>query len=574
MFFWRNRAKSDLDLLKYSRRKRRRGFSFQALGWGAFTVSLGGVLAAAITINTNGLIEFGQGSVRTIVCDRNVDISPVVTFDSALNEFTAEALQLSNLNNNIGSGDDAGCGNKTLIITVYSPSDPGPVTQVFQKKLFIGPGTSLNYQELIPLLKSNDSLFASTEIGNITIEQQTVAISGSFDTSFNSTGIVETIFSSGENIIFDLALQSNGKIVAVGVDNFAIDNDFAIARYLSDGTLDTTFNSTGLAALDLNSNNDDARATAIQSNGKIVVAGYTTPGGGDFDFALVRLNSNGTLDSTFGNSGITILDINNAGADDLIYDIALDSQDRIIAVGRTQTGSNIDAVAVRFSANGALDTSFGTSGVTRINSGASNEYARSIKIDSGGNLWIAGYKSGSTYLQPAIWKLSSAGVLDTEWSVATGAGDSRIQEIIFAQDGNIVAVGDSLDGSNVVFTAWKLDPSSGSLVSGFGTSGVVTHSLGSGDAFALAIASARDGKLILGGQAIGSSNEDFALARISLADGSLDTSFADAGIKIAPIGSNEDLITSLLVQSDGWIIAGGYADNNVDKRNFAIARFR
>lgn len=574
MSFWRKRAKSDLDLLKYSRRRRRRGFSFQALGWGAFTVSLGGVLAAAITINTNGLIEFGQGSVRTIVCDRNVDISPVVTFDSDQNEFTAEALQLTNLNNNVGSGDDAGCGNKTLIITIYSPADPGPISQVFQKKLFIGPGTSLNYQELIPLLKSDDSLFASTEIGNITIEQQTVTISGSFDTSFNSTGFVETVFSSGENLIFDLALQSNGKIVAVGVDNFAIDNDFAVARYLSDGTLDTSFNTTGLAALDLNSNNDDARATAIQSNGKIIVAGYTTPGGGDFDFALVRFNSNGTLDSTFGTSGITILDINSAGADDLIYDIALDSQDRIIAVGRTQTGSNVDAVAVRFTANGALDTSFGTSGVTRINSGSSNEYARSIRLDSSGNLWIAGYKSGATYLQPAIWKLSSAGVLDSEWSAATGAGDARIQEIIFGQDGNLVAVGDSIDGSNVVFTAWKLDPSSASLVSGFGTSGVVTHAIGSGNAFALAIASARDGKLILGGQAVGTTNEDFALARISLADGSLDTSFADAGVKIAPIGSNEDLITSLLVQSDGWIIAGGYADNNVDKRNFAIARFR
>jgi len=574
MFFWRKRAKSDLDLLKYSRRKRRRGFSFQALGWGAFTVSLGGVLAAAITINTNGLIEFGQGSVRTIVCDRNVDISPVVTFDSTQNEFTAEALQLTNLNNNVGSGDDAGCGNKTLIITVYSPASAGSVKQVFQKKLFIGPGDSLNYQELIPLLKSNDSLFASTEIGNITIEQQTVTISGSFDTSFNSTGFVETIFSTGENIIFDLALQSNGKIVAVGVDNFAINNNFAIARYLSDGKLDTSFNTTGRAALDLNSNNDDARAVAIQSNGKIIVAGYTTPGGGDFDFALVRFNSNGTLDSTFGTSGITILDINSASADDLIYDIALDSQDRIIAVGRTQTGSNVDAVAVRFTSNGALDTSFGTSGVTRINSDTSNEYARSIKIDSSGNLLIGGYKSGATYLQPAVWKLNSAGVFDSAWSAATGAGDARIQEIIFDQDGNLVAVGDSIKVSNVAFTAWKLNPSDLTPVSGFGTGGVVTHSIGSGNAFALAIASARDGKLILGGQAVGTANEDFALARISLADGSLDASFADAGIKIAPIGSNEDLITSLLVQSDGWIIAGGYADNNVDKRNFAIARFR
>lgn len=578
MKFWPRRARSDLDLLKYSRRSLRRGFSLQALGWGAFTVTIGGVLAAAITLNTNGSIEFGQGSVQTIVCDRNVSIEPSVYFDNVSQTFFVESLVLSNLNNNVGSGDDQGCGNKTLIISVFGAANPG-AGPIFQKRLFIGAGFSTNYQEILPLFASDETQFESTDIGNITIEQQTVQIDGVLDASFNSGGLVETVFSSGENLIFDVKLQANNKIVAAGVDNFAVDNDFAVARYLSDGSLDTSFGVDGKVALNLGSNNDDARTLGIQSTGKIVVAGYTTPGGGDFDFALVRFNSDGTLDTDFGVNGERIVDI--AGSDDLIYDLAIDSSDRIVVVGRTQTGSNVDAVVARFSASGSLDTSFGDSGYRIINSSSSNinEYARSVEIDSSGNIWVGGYKTGSSYLQPAIWKLNSAGDFAAGfsregWTTATGDGDSRIQEIVIAQDGDIVAAGDSINGSTVEFTVWKFDTFRDDLDSGFGTNGIVRQAVGSGNAFALAIASQRDGKLVVGGQAIGSSNEDFALIRLALADGALDSSFGTSGVTIAAVGDNEDLINSLVVQTDGWIVAGGYADNDVDKRNFAIARFR
>lgn len=565
MKLFKFRSRTDLDLLKYSRRKFRRGFSLQALGWSAFTISLGGVLAAAIAINTNGEIEFGQGSVTTIVCDRNVDIEPVVQYDNSTQTFTAESLLVSNLNNNVASGDDQGCGNKTLTITVFGTQTSGAI---FTKKLFIGPGTSINYEELIPLFASDEDRFLTSEIGEITIQQETQVISGVLDASFNSDGLIETVVSGGENLIFDIALQSNGKIIAAGVDNFAVDNDFAVARYLADGTLDTSFGTAGIKGIDLASNNDDARAVGLQSDGKLILAGYTTPSGGDFDFALIGLLANGNLNNDFGSGGQVTTDI--AGADDLIYDIAIDSQDRIIAVGRTQTGSNIDAVAIRYLANGSIDTSFGTSGITRINSGSVNEYARSVQIDSSGNIWIGGYRSGSSNLQPAIWKLQSDGTYVSEWTQSTGDGDSRIQEIVLTQDGNIAAVGDSVSTSTVVFTAWKFDPTSNGLVSGFGTSGVVQEALGSGNAYALSIASQRDGKLVLGGQA----NEDFALLRLQLADGTADSSFGSSGILITAVGSSEDLINSVKVQTDGWIVAGGYADNNVDKRNFALARFR
>ena len=578
MKLWRRRSRADLDLLKYSRRSMRRGVGFQALGWSSFAVTIGGVLAAAITLNTNGSVEFGQGSVRTIVCDRNVSIEPAVYYENSTQTFFAESLVLSNLNNNPASGDDQGCGNKTLIISVFDANDPAG-SPIFQKLLFIGAGNSTNYREEIPLSAIDESQFETTDIGNIIIEQQTVAISGILDSSFSTDGLVETVFSSGENLIFDIALQSNGKIIGAGVDNFSLDNDFALARYLSDGSLDSSFGTSGKSALDLGSNNDDARTVGLQSTGKIVLAGYTTPGGGDFDFALARFNADGTLDTNFASSGIRIADI--AGADDLIYDLVIDSSDRIIVVGRTQTGSNVDAVVARFSAAGVLDTSFGSAGYRIINSGSAgiNEYARSVVLDSSGNIWIGGYKSGGSNLQPAIWKLNSDGSYASGWSAegwtsATGDGDARIQDIVIAQDGNIAAAGDSLDDSTVQFTIWMFDTSANDLVSTFGTADVQQHSVGSGNAFAFGIDSQRDGKLVIGGQAIGTSNEDFAVIQVGLSDGALDSSFGSSGIVISAVGSNEDLINAIQVQTDGWIVAGGYADNNIDKRNFAIARFR
>ena len=182
-------------------------------------------------------------------------------------------------------------------------------------------------------------------------------------------------------------------------------------------------------------------------------------------------------------------------------------------------------------------------------------------------------------MQPAIWKLNSDGSYASDWSaegktIATGDGDARIQDIVIAQDGNIAAAGDSLDDSTVQFTIWMFDTSANDLVSTFGTAGVQQHSVGSGNAFAFGIDSQRDGKLVIGGQAIGTSNEDFAVIQVGLSDGALDSSFGSSGIVISAVGSNEDLINAIQVQTDGWIVAGGYADNNIDKRNFAIARFR
>src|SRR3990167_3434132 len=128
--------------------------------------------------------------------------------------------------------------------------------------------------------------------------------SGELDTTFGTGGIVTTIIGSGSfksDVAYSVAIQSDGKIVVTGYNNNA-NNDFALVRYNTNGSLDTTFNSTGIVTTAIGSSSDVGRSVAIQSDGKIVVAGYSYNGSNN-DFALVRYNTDGTLDTTFNSTG-------------------------------------------------------------------------------------------------------------------------------------------------------------------------------------------------------------------------------------------------------------------------------
>ena len=114
-----------------------------------------------------------------------------------------------------------------------------------------------------------------------------VAADGDLDTSFGSDGKVTTAIGSGGDYAESVAIQSDGKIVAAGFSYNGSNNDFALVRYNTDGTLDTSFDSDGKVTTAIGSSDEQALSVAIQSDGKIVVAGYSNNGSND-DFALVR----------------------------------------------------------------------------------------------------------------------------------------------------------------------------------------------------------------------------------------------------------------------------------------------
>jgi uncharacterized delta-60 repeat protein len=211
------------------------------------------------------------------------------------------------------------------------------------------------------------------------------------DTGFDTDGIVTTNFGSGAAAGNSVAIQSDGKIVVAGYfssGGSAI--DIAVARYNSDGTLDTGFDTDGKVTTAIGSATDIGYSVAIQADGKIVVAGYAHMGSTD-DFAVVRYNNDGTLDGGFGTGGKVTTDF-GSGAD-WGYSVALQLDGKIVVAGFASSSGNKIAV-VRYKSDGTLDTGFDTDGKVTTAIGSSGDYGSSVALQSDGKIVVA----GSTYI--------------------------------------------------------------------------------------------------------------------------------------------------------------------------------
>ena len=213
---------------------------------------------------------------------------------------------------------------------------------------------------------------------------------GALDVTFGSGGIVSTTLGTSQAAL-DVAIQSNGKVVVVG----GCDGEFAIVRYNADGTLDTSFSGDGIELLQFPSASSScATKVLIMSDGKILVGGTS-----DGDFAMVRLTSGGAVDTTFGTSGYVTTDM-NSGSTDSVSDMVLQtiSSTSKIILGGTATYSSLDHMALaRYSLGGTLDSTFGASGkvVTNV---AGYDSINSLAIDGSGKIVAGGYGEGAGWL--------------------------------------------------------------------------------------------------------------------------------------------------------------------------------
>ncbi len=248
---------------------------------------------------------------------------------------------------------------------------------------------------------------------------------GSLDTSFGSGGRVITQFASGSSdVAHDLHLMANGQILIVGQSNDGgSENDFAMARYNANGSLDTTFGNGGMVLTGFLGGDDSANALSINPRtGTLLLAGSATnPTTGALSFALARYTANGTLDPTFGNGGKVITTITGQ---DAAYGVAVSNSGQIVLVGATFTGlsgtgqaASSNFAVARYTANGALDKSFGSGGVTTINFGQP-ALANQLQVNADGSLLVAGATAPSlaaidpAHLDIALAELTSSGKLD------------------------------------------------------------------------------------------------------------------------------------------------------------------
>src|SRR5438477_2437680 len=218
---------------------------------------------------------------------------------------------------------------------------------------------------------------------------------GTLDASFGNGGLVSTDFFAMEDDAFSVLIQPDGKIVAVGsANNPATYYDFAAVRYLSNGTIDTTFGVGGKVSTDFGDQNfDRAHSAALQPDGRIVAAGFAiSQNGGVQNFAVARYTSNGLLDTTFSRDGITQIDFGNCCQS--AYQVLLQSDGKIITVGYANTeDSDSDFLLARLNPRGSLDTTLGVGGKVRTSFGDLNGGANGAALQSDGKIVAVGFQA-------------------------------------------------------------------------------------------------------------------------------------------------------------------------------------
>jgi uncharacterized delta-60 repeat protein len=344
------------------------------------------------------------------------------------------------------------------------------------------------------------------------------------DTLFDGDGKVITGFGLVSSDVADgVAVQIDEKIVAAGYSDANGSNDFALVRYMKDGSLDSGFGSGGKVLTDLGILSADfATGVAVQSDGKIVVVGYSNANGSN-DLALVRYKGDGTLDSTFGSGGIVLTDLGLL-SEDFGYAIALQDDDKIVVAGYSDKNGSDDFAVARYKPNGTLDDSFSSDGVVLTNLGSSS-------TDRAYAVAIQGHHD----------KILVAGTSD-----ANGSDDFAV--VRYKTDGNASP--------------------------GFGGTGkVLVNFGGSSTDVATAVLVQENGQYVIAGRSNAGGSSDFALARITK-DGLLNPGFGSGGKVLTNFGgSSSDAANAAALQpADGKILTAGVSDKN-GSNDFALARY-
>jgi uncharacterized delta-60 repeat protein len=337
---------------------------------------------------------------------------------------------------------------------------------------------------------------------------------GTLDSSFGTGGQVITAVGTSD-VVDGLALQPDGKIVAAGYATNAT-NDFAVVRYNANGTLDGTFGSGGKVTTDVTAGQVDlGNAVALQPDGKIVVVGSSF-NGTDNDFAVVRYNANGSLDGTFGSGGKVITPV---GPDyDVAAAVALQPDGKIVVGGASDGGSTLDFAVLRYNTNGSLDGSFGSGGKVLTPVGPTNAQLNGLALQPDGRIVAVGIASSPTDF--ALVRYNANGSLDGSFGsggkvttdVTPGQSDAA-WGVAVQPDGGIVAVGETQNDPSPEDFAVVRYAADGSLDGSFASGGIATTDLSPGQINeAHAVAVQPDGQIVVAGRA-DTTHPEFGLVR-------------------------------------------------------------
>jgi len=382
------------------------------------------------------------------------------------------------------------------------------------------------------LINFNCSLF--TDLTETDFKEKNILpyyAAGLYDETFNNGGF------GSSSYIRVIDAQSDGKIL-IGGEFFAYNNDInvpdRIIRLNTNGTFDDTFNNGGTGA------NDYVLDIKILPDGKIIIGGgFTAYNGDSIPHNIARLNSNGTIDSTFNNGGT------GTGTNEMIYDIEVLSNGKILIGGLIDNynGSDVPDGIIRLNSNGSIDSTFNNGGT------GANGYISSLSVQSDGKIIITG--SFTTYngvgVPHYIARLNADGTFDNTFNNGGFGSDMLVESSAIQPDGRILIGGNTSSYNGIDVPKWIMRLNTdGSIDTSFNNGG----SGADGRIFSIAVQS--DGKILIAGEFTLYNGLDVPNQIMRLNNnGTFDESFNTGGS-----GSN-GIIYEILLQSNGKILIAG-----------------
>ena len=385
---------------------------------------------------------------------------------------------------------------------------------------------------------------------------------GAVDYAFGSSGTGRLLTGAGgNNAVAAMIQQADGRILYAGNAGAAQTNS-VVGRLLPNGEIDTSFNTTGATTVDMSpSGADSVAAIALQSDSRIIATGYATPSAGQEDFGVFRLTSDGALDISFNTSGIRLIDL--GGTQDRAGAVSVMPDGKILLAGETNAGVGRDLAVVRLNADGSVDSTFGTGGTVLLDLGATDDAFTSLAVQNDGKILLGGMSVGQFFAA----RLQTNGSPDASFGTAgitTTTFDKPINSlsVLLQADQRIVLAGTVRNGTAIREIALARLSADGTLDTTFGTAGKSRFALA--PPVTLDVTNSviqADGKILMAGNFMPSFN-DFRYGAVRFtASGMLDTSFNGTGYSLSKFrfGGAIDTPAALLYLRDGRCLLAGQA---------------
>jgi len=392
-----------------------------------------------------------------------------------------------------------------------------------------------------------------------------LAAEGNLDISFNPPNGYVLFNGWNRDAYIGAAIQRDGKIVVSGGINGATDSDAVVLRYTSAGTPDINFGVNGVAAYDGGNGDDCGRLLALQEDGRIVVTGYTH-NGTTADVLIMRYNSDGTRDRTFGIDGVVTYD--SGGRDDYGRAVGIQTDGKIVVAARSTGDPTSVALLLRYNEDGTPDPAFGTNGTVTYEGGYGNDGFRGVAIQADGKIVVAGYTKTSVDFDVLTMRYHIDGNVDRRFGtdgIAVydgGHGDDGAHGVVLQTDGKIVVSGGIYNGTDLDILVLRYNRN-GLPDTPFAVNGVAVYDSGRGNDYGRRSAVQSNGRIIVTGRSYNGTDYDLLALRYH-GDGTLDYGFGSSGVVTLSIGEGNAYGEAVVIQPDDDMVISGGTYNGTD----------